>query len=625
MDNPKKANQSKFKRNQKKKEYFQKNKNYDNEKSKEVKCKENIKSGPSQGPSVSGQGESSVPKADNSKKTEISEPPKINPANLKKETEEIANLNQKFTRRRIVSTWTRDFDIPKYPNDEDDDGADFNELISTSTSNFLVGNHFMLKEEREWLKKAESYDSPFSLDLKCLENGISCIPFHIRQGLSEKSFSPKEIQIMKNEAENNEVSYKETKDISSNETQKVTLNSPNKNDDIDFITGDTVMILSEKIKSTVNKISDSYKDNMSPEKTEIKTNGINKRHKIKESENKILENLTYQAEGNESRHNEFVDKFNISDSSSIHNSGVNNQSDDVSSLSPISVSSSTQSQTTPEYVSLEPRSQRVRNRDRHNQNNNTTSNSNMFVGSLSGLRKHSIVDEDLNVDKNDSSKFSSSSDFNEYSYNSDKSHSESVWSVSNEEIELDLKGLNKSNNSDNNNFDNAEKKEDKTNKDILNINTTETSIDLLSLNTDDKSNEIDGISLGSNLIKISNTINKKKVTTNNKKIDKEDEAIKIDETELDITSKNTTPDDEDDLDYLLGLKEPTSSSPLCSKKSISSSSNLLILQEKLKGTDVKNNTKKSSTIVKRENKSTKNSVSVPDEDLDEWLDSVLEN
>lgn len=47
----------------------------------------------------------------------------------------------------------------------------------------------MLKEEKEWLKQAESCDSPFSLDLKCLENGISCIPFYERHGLSEKSFN----------------------------------------------------------------------------------------------------------------------------------------------------------------------------------------------------------------------------------------------------------------------------------------------------------------------------------------------------------------------------------------------------------------------------------------------------
>lgn len=57
-------------------------------------------------------------------------------ANLKKETDEIAQLTQKYGRRGIVSTWTRDFEIPVTKESLNDEGADFKELISDHSAFF---------------------------------------------------------------------------------------------------------------------------------------------------------------------------------------------------------------------------------------------------------------------------------------------------------------------------------------------------------------------------------------------------------------------------------------------------------------------------------------------------------
>lgn len=130
-----------------------------------------------------------------SKKSKDSkEKPVIDFSNLKRETEEIEKLMKK-NQYEISSNWERYVGSGKENSVYDsEEPSDILRLLQSPGS---YGGHFLLKEEQDWAVTSKMVLSGcFALDLKRLAQGLSCIPFHMRQGLPESLFSVEEIEQM---------------------------------------------------------------------------------------------------------------------------------------------------------------------------------------------------------------------------------------------------------------------------------------------------------------------------------------------------------------------------------------------------------------------------------------------
>jgi hypothetical protein len=114
--------------------------------------------------------------------------------------------SQGFSKRKIEEN-TRKYDLSS---DSDEEPPDFDYLLKLPPS---TGSHFLLKSEQERfnqeLDTSSNFSKYFNLDIKTLNLAMNAIPFHERHDLKSINLNSGEIQIMKDEAEANEILYRE--------------------------------------------------------------------------------------------------------------------------------------------------------------------------------------------------------------------------------------------------------------------------------------------------------------------------------------------------------------------------------------------------------------------------------
>lgn len=113
------------------------------------------------------------------------------------------DYSKEYSKRHVVSNWDKYAELPD--DDDDENGqlsaADFEQLLSASKS---IGDHFTFATERTWLQSDDDRQSNessmasdlFTLNISHLKNGISRLPFYMRQGMSSDMFTPEEITNM---------------------------------------------------------------------------------------------------------------------------------------------------------------------------------------------------------------------------------------------------------------------------------------------------------------------------------------------------------------------------------------------------------------------------------------------
>uniref|UniRef100_A0A1B6LDB2 Cell death regulator Aven n=1 Tax=Graphocephala atropunctata TaxID=36148 RepID=A0A1B6LDB2_9HEMI len=132
----------------------------------------------------------------------------VDHSNLKRETEEIAKLSKKFTKREITSNWHRYSAMEgaeEARHSEEDAPADFSDLLQVPVSR---GGHMLLKEEKEWSAVSGSeLGGYFALDLKLLGQGLACLPLYEQLHLPKHMLTEEEIKHFDSVAENGKKCY----------------------------------------------------------------------------------------------------------------------------------------------------------------------------------------------------------------------------------------------------------------------------------------------------------------------------------------------------------------------------------------------------------------------------------
>lgn len=115
------------------------------------------------------------------------------------------DYDKQYSKRSLASNWDKYNELPD-DDDDDDNGqlsaADFEQLLSASKS---IGDHFTFAAEKSWLQSSEAENAVdessmttdlFKLNIANLKNGISHLPFYLRQDLPTQIFTMDEISDM---------------------------------------------------------------------------------------------------------------------------------------------------------------------------------------------------------------------------------------------------------------------------------------------------------------------------------------------------------------------------------------------------------------------------------------------